>query len=41
MMLTEAIVSALLAGRKEINEEDVNAGMELVNRRNIARSGCL
>ena len=41
MMLTEAIVSALLGGRKEINEEDVNAGMELVNRRNIARSGCL
>ncbi|MDU9375441.1 ATP-dependent zinc metalloprotease FtsH [Methanocorpusculaceae archaeon Sp1] len=40
MMLTEAIVSALLAGRKEINETDVNAGMELVNRRNIARAGC-
>ena len=40
MMLTEAIVSALLAGRKEINESDVSAGMELVNRRNVARSGC-
>jgi SpoVK/Ycf46/Vps4 family AAA+-type ATPase len=41
MMLTEAIVSALLAGREEITEEDVNAGMKLVNRRNIARNGCL
>ena len=40
MMLTEGIVSALLAGRKELNEEDVNAGMELVNRRNVVRSGC-
>ena len=40
MMLTEAIVSALLSGRKEINEADVNAGMELVNRRNLVRSGC-
>ena len=40
MMLTEAIVSALLSGRKELNEEDVNAGMDLVNRRNVVRSGC-
>lgn len=40
MMLTEAIVSALLGGRKELSEEDVNAGMELVNRRNLVRSGC-
>lgn len=37
MMLTEAIVSALLSGRKEINEDDVNKGMELVNRRNVVR----
>ena len=41
MMLTETIVSALFDGRKESNEEDMNAGMELVNRRNITRSGCL
>jgi hypothetical protein len=41
MMLTEAIVSALLAGREEINEKDVNVGMELVTRRNIVRNGCL
>lgn len=41
MMLTEAIVSSLLQGRKEINSDDVKAGMELVNRRNIVRSGCL
>ncbi|MDR3102281.1 MAG: ATP-binding protein [Methanocalculaceae archaeon] len=41
MMLTESIVSALLAGRKEINEDDADSGMALVNRRNIARSGCL
>lgn len=40
MMLTEAIVSALLSGRKEIDEADVNAGMELVNRRNLVRTGC-
>lgn len=40
MMLTEAIVSALLGGRKELNEEDVAAGMTLVNRRNVVRSGC-
>lgn len=37
MMLTEAIVSALLAGRKELNEGDVTAGMELVQRRNEVR----
>lgn len=40
MMLTEAIVTALLAGRKELNEADVAAGMELVQRRNAVRSGC-
>lgn len=40
-MLTEAIVSALLAGRKEINEDDVSAGMGLVNRRDVARNGCV
>lgn len=40
MMLTEAIVSALLAGRKELNEGDILAGMDLVNRRNVVRSGC-
>ncbi|MDO5846035.1 MAG: ATP-binding protein, partial [Methanocorpusculum sp.] len=40
MMLTEAIVSALLAGRKELSESDILAGMDLVNRRNVVRSGC-
>ncbi|MBO5002679.1 ATP-binding protein, partial [Methanocorpusculaceae archaeon] len=40
MMLTEAIVTALLAGRKELNEGDVTAGMELVLRRNAVRGGC-
>ncbi|HJJ48769.1 MAG TPA: ATP-binding protein [Methanocorpusculum sp.] len=41
MMLTEAIISALLAGRKEINEDDVKAGMALVNRRNTVKAECV
>ncbi|HJJ88932.1 MAG TPA: ATP-binding protein [Methanocorpusculum sp.] len=41
MMLTEAIISALLAGKKEINKDDVNAGMELVTRRNNIRKSDL
>lgn len=40
MMLTEAIVSALLEGRTEINELDVKSGMDLVTRRNLVRDGC-
>ena len=41
MMLTEAIISALLAGRQEINADDVDAGMKLVNRRNTVKSECM
>ncbi|HJJ42099.1 MAG TPA: ATP-binding protein [Methanocorpusculum sp.] len=40
-MLTEAVVSALLQGRREINDSDVDAGMSLVKKRNIVRNGCI
>lgn len=40
MMLTEAIISALLAGRQEITEADVSAGMHLVTTRNTVKSEC-
>ncbi len=41
MMLTEAIVAALLDGRKALNETDISAGMELVTRRNVVRNECM
>ena len=39
MMLTEAIVSALLEGRKELEKADIDAGIALVKRRTSVRSG--
>lgn len=39
MMLTEAIVCALLDGRKELSREDIDAGISLVKRRTSIRSG--
>ncbi|HJJ31994.1 MAG TPA: ATP-binding protein [Methanocorpusculum sp.] len=39
MMLTEAIVHALLSGRKELDEEDITAGISLVERRMKVKAG--
>ncbi|HJJ36376.1 MAG TPA: ATP-binding protein [Methanocorpusculum sp.] len=39
MMLTEAIVSALLEGRQELSKADIDAGIALVHRRTSVRSG--
>ncbi len=39
MMLTEAIVSALLEERQELSKEDIDAGIALVQRRTSVRGG--
>ena len=39
MMLTEAIVSALLDGRQELTKADIDSGISLVQRRTSVRSG--
>jgi len=39
MMLTEAIVHALLSGRKSLEMEDIDSGMNLVQRRFSVKSG--
>jgi len=39
MMLTEAIVHALLAGRKALEMEDINSGINLVQRRFAVKIG--
>jgi len=39
MMLTEAIVSALLEGRQQLSKDDIDAGISLVHRRTSVRSG--